>query len=101
MKRALVVVLLTPVTYVMWWHVSFLLVMGLNGSSIDFDLYSSYVRQFLFGPGLEIPSYIKVLAIAGTIVTVAAVLVATGLQAALRARRARRARAAGPPVRAT
>lgn len=84
MKRAVILVLLTPGYYVVWWHVGFLLVFALRGDSVDFALYASYVRQFLFGPGLEIPSLIQLFAIACTILTLAGALGAV----ALRARRA-------------
>ncbi len=95
MKRALVFALLSPAVYVAWWHVGFLLVFASRGDSIDSGLYSSYVRQFLFGPGLEIPSLIQLVAIAGTILTVVVVLAIAGV----RAIRAKRARSAAPPTR--
>lgn len=84
MKRALVVFLLSPAIYVAWWHVSFLVVFTARGDSVDFDLYSSYLRQFLFGPGLEIPTAIQYLAIAGTILTLIVVLAVAGLRTARR-----------------
>jgi hypothetical protein len=69
MKKALLVLLSLPLFYVAWWHVSFLLVFVARGDTINRGLYSQYVRQFLFGPGLEIPSFIQLFAIFFTLIT--------------------------------
>ena len=69
MKKALLVLLSLPLFYVAWWHVSFFLIFVLRGDTIDGGLYSYYVRHFLFGPGLEIPSFIQLLAIFFTLIT--------------------------------
>ncbi len=45
-------------TYVVAWHVSFLLMFLSRGDSIDFQLYVGYL-PFVFGPGFEIPTFIQ------------------------------------------
>lgn len=86
MKRVVILVLLSPAIYVAWWHVSFLLMFALRRQSVDPSLYSYYVREFLFGPGLEIPTFIQMFAIAGTILTLVGVLAVAGLRASARCR---------------
>jgi hypothetical protein len=64
-------VLLTLVVpiYLFWWHISFILIFLSRGDPIDAALYGYYL-QFVFGPGLEVPSFIQLFAIVITLVTV-------------------------------
>jgi len=71
MRRLLKVVgglaLVVPI-YIFWWHVSFVLIFLSRGDSIDLGLYGYYL-EFVFGPGLEIPTLIQFFAIVLTLLT--------------------------------
>lgn len=69
-RWVVVVALGSPLLYIAWWHVSFVLVFWLIGGTIEATTYARYVKDFLFGPGLEIPSYIQLAAILFTVLTI-------------------------------
>ena len=64
-RAALLVVLI----YLAWWHVAFTAMFMSRGDSIAYKLYFLYVREFLFGSGLEIPTIIQLAAISLTLLT--------------------------------
>lgn len=66
-RRLVVALAVLLLQYLWWWHVVFALMLW----PIDKALYRLYVSQFLFGRGLEMPSFIQlsalVLAVASSI----------------------------------
>ncbi|MBZ5552093.1 MAG: hypothetical protein LAO21_05185 [Acidobacteriia bacterium] len=67
-RRIVTRVAIALAAYVFWWHVSFFVIFISRGDSIDFDLYLEYLR-FMFGTGLEIPTFIQLFAVFLTVVS--------------------------------
>ena len=59
--------------YILWWHVVLLAALW----PLDPELYVTYVRNFLFGPGLEIPTFVQLV---GAILAALCLLVIGGFQ---------------------
>ena len=68
-RVAVGVLLASPVSYVAWWHVAFVLMFRSRGDAITADLYTQYVSEFLFGRGFEIAFFIQLAAVALTLPT--------------------------------
>ena len=85
MRIAVAVVALSPVIYVIWWHVGFL-VFALRDDRLEFELYRELVSHFLFG---GIRSFIQLVAIALTVLTVVFTLAGTCIWAWFRKRQQR------------
>lgn len=67
-RRVVAFALRVLVVYILAWHLAFAIVFVSRGDHIDLALYLMYLRQFLFGRGLEIPTEIQALAIVITLV---------------------------------
>ena len=61
--------MLTPLFYIVYWHIAFVVVFITSGNAINFSLYKIYLH-FMYSPGFVIPTTIQLAATTFTLVTI-------------------------------
>ena len=69
MNKTIKLLCILVLGYILFWHLTFILIFLFRGEAIDLELYKYYF-QFLYKSGFVIPTIIQILAILFSLISV-------------------------------